>query len=114
MTGAVNPTKIVKRIIEVVIIKIFIVFGRYLIRYVRKTINIVILNQETAIKWVNHELLKSCFKSSGRDSLAHNKIHHKNIASSFGYISYTVLNSFFLVLIIVFSILFILLFHIIS
>ncbi|MBT4633514.1 hypothetical protein HOB94_06315 [bacterium] len=58
--------------------------GRHEAIYVKNIINMVMLNQETAIKCVSQELLKSCFKSFGRLSLAQIKIHHKNIASSFG------------------------------
>ena len=43
---------------------------------------IVMLNQETAIKCVRPELLKSVFKSSGIDSLDQTSIHQRKIASS--------------------------------
>jgi hypothetical protein len=44
----------------------------------------VILKPETAIKWVNPELLKLSFKSCGKLSLAQSNIQAKNIASFFG------------------------------
>ncbi|MDF1682421.1 MAG: hypothetical protein P1U46_01275 [Patescibacteria group bacterium] len=36
--------------------------------------------------------MKFCFNFSGNSSLAHKSIHHKNIASSFGYISFIFLS----------------------
>ena len=46
----------------------------------------VILNQLTAIKWVNQELLKSSFNSCGIFSLAQNNIPQRNIDSRDGNI----------------------------
>ncbi|MDP2396525.1 MAG: hypothetical protein Q8S84_08155 [bacterium] len=90
------------------------VVGKYLTIYVKNKIIIVILNQETAIKCVSQELLKFCFNSSGSDSLAHNNIHHRNIASSLGYILYIVSKKNFLNSIILFSTILISFFHTIS
>ena len=74
----------------------------------------VILNQETAIKWVNQELLKFSFNSFGRFSLAHNKIQDKNIASFLVYILLIVWINFSLKLYIFLYTLFISFFQIVS
>ena len=50
----------------------------------RKIINMVILNQLTATRWVVQELLKLSLKFFGIFSLAQIRIHDKNIASSLG------------------------------
>lgn len=85
-TGAVSHTISTKNIIKQLIIIICNTFGKYFTKNHINIINIVILNQLTAIKCVNPELLKSCFISSDKLSLAHNNIHQRNIASFFGYI----------------------------
>gem|GEM_PF-2237952 len=54
----------------------------------------MILNPETAIKWVSQELLKFVSSSFGSSSLAQSSIHHKNIASSSGYIFLITLSKF--------------------
>lgn len=58
--------------------------GINLIKNHRKIINIVILNQLTAIRWVVHESLKLSFRLLCIFSLAQIRIQAKNIASSLG------------------------------
>ena len=84
ITGVSAQTRIVKKDINIVTNIILKKLGKYFVIIVTNIIIIVILNQLTAIKWVNHELLKLVFKSLGKFSLAHNKIHCKKIHSLIG------------------------------
>jgi hypothetical protein len=86
ITGAVSQTMNTKNTINHHIINICIILGKYFTKNHIKIINIVILNQLTAIKCVSHELLKSSLISSDKLSRAHNNIPQRNIASFFGYI----------------------------
>lgn len=76
------------------IIDNFRYFGKNFIKIEKKTIKIVILKPETAIKWVSPELLKFFFSSGGNSSLAQSSIHHKKIASFFGKFSFIIDNNF--------------------
>jgi hypothetical protein len=84
ITGAVSHTINTKKKRKQLISMICINLGKYCIKNQKNIINIVILKPLTAIKCVSHELLKSCFISSLRLSLAHNKIPQRNMASFFG------------------------------
>ena len=57
---------------------------------------IVILNQLTATRWVNHELLKLFFNSSEKSSLAHKSIQAKSFDSFSGKLVYIISNRYFL------------------
>ena len=86
ITGAVSQTISTKNIINPHMANICIRLGKYFTKNHTNIINIVILNQLTAIKCVSHELLKSSLISSDKLSRAHNNIPQRNIASFFGYI----------------------------
>lgn len=95
-TGADGQTSITNKKIAKIIKKICIFLGKIFIKKEKNKIKIkiVMLNQETAIKCVNQELLKFCFKSFGKSSLAQSKIQPKKIASFSGKICFIFSKSF--------------------
>lgn len=94
ITGADGQTSITNKKIAKIIKKICTFFGKIFIKKEKNKIKIVILNQETAIKCVNQELLKFCFNSLGKSSLAQSKIQPKKIASFSGKICFIFSKSF--------------------
>ena len=84
-TGILSQTKNTKKTTKDIIKVVLKITGKNLSKNHKNIIIIVILNPETATKWVSQELLKEFCISFGISSLAQISIHHKKIASWFGY-----------------------------